>query len=94
MPETHAPTRRSCAAQPAVIPDRDPLDEIDPAARALILDILGIFVADALAAACGAAADEQRRERAPDQADARVLRQTRPCHHRQRLPGRPRDCTR
>jgi hypothetical protein len=30
---------------------RDPLDELDPSARALVLDILGIFVADALAAA-------------------------------------------
>lgn len=42
------------------IADLDALHALDPKARALVLDILGIFVADALAAASDTEATEQQ----------------------------------
>ena len=50
MPGARDQVHRAFEAQGEMIRDRDPLDELDPRARALVLDILGIFVADALAA--------------------------------------------
>ena len=44
---------------------RDPLDQLDPSARALVLDILGIFVADALAATPDVNVEEPARRTPP-----------------------------
>ncbi len=49
--------------------DLDAFNALDPAARALVLDILGIFVADALASASDAAVTDPRPARGPGRTD-------------------------
>ena len=49
MRDAHAQDIRLPQAEIVVAADRDPLDGLDPLVRGLVLDILGIFLADALA---------------------------------------------
>ena len=76
MRDTHTQDIRPSQAEIVVAADRDPLDGLDPGARALVLDILGIFLADAHAATSDVALDEPTR-RSPPAAPTRRCRGSR-----------------
>ena len=73
MRDAHAQDFGRPQTEIAVAANRDPLDGLDPLVRGLVLDILGIFLADALAPTALTEAQVGCPAYASDQADSSMF---------------------